>query len=601
MEELQDAIEDAQYMNAMTDDTPKPTKEWKKITQEEREAYTASTLAKKPEAFDAESICTGALGLYLFTRYVSSNGDQHLGDFLMELASYRILPRHCRMDTAIAIKSQYLIEASKGNPDPPKLPHLTRLLKTAKDTPPKTVDEWSTLINVVDTPPPNILTIKGSHLENVIKFLDTHRRPHDASGPREDAPRDLFDYLDIIAFEYLKNKHFEAFKASPSWIKYLDFMCLSEQNVTEQDFTLFRVLGRGGFGLVNGCKKSTTGKLYAMKMMNKKRIKMRKSEALCMNERNICVLLDSKFIVCLKYAFQTPSDLYLILDLATGGDLGYHLCRKGRFTEAEAKYYSARILLGIAAMHEQEIVYRDLKPENILMEEDGRVKISDLGLACRVPSGGLTGTCGTRGYWAPEMLRRDASGRKIKYTKAVDWFSFGCVVFEFLYGSSPFRSERAKTWGGHDKKEKEKAMDQATLEMDPEYPSFFDDKVKDLCRKLLDKDGSARLGARGPNEIMAHPWFADLNWEDIIGDRMIPPSKPPKDINMATQSEIGAFADDKQSKKVELTDADQKFYEGWEFVSNRAFQEEIVQFMRYEEIAGPITPQIHSNSCCTIS
>eukprot|EP00607_Mallomonas_marina_P011241 CAMPEP_0182416120 /NCGR_PEP_ID=MMETSP1167-20130531/234_1 /TAXON_ID=2988 /ORGANISM="Mallomonas Sp, Strain CCMP3275" /LENGTH=328 /DNA_ID=CAMNT_0024588561 /DNA_START=977 /DNA_END=1963 /DNA_ORIENTATION=- len=328
---------------------------------------------------------------------------------------------------------------------------------------------------------------------------------------------------------------------------------------------------------------------------------MRKSEALCMNERNICCLLDSRFIVCLKYAFQTPSDLYLILDLMTGGDLGYHLCRKGRFTEAESKYYSARILLGIAAMHEQEIVYRDLKPENILMEDDGRVKISDLGLACRVPSGGLTGTCGTRGYWAPEMLRRDSSGRKIKYNKAVDWFSFGCVVFEFLYGSSPFRSERAKTWGGHDKKEKEKAMDQATLEMDPEYPSFFDEKVKDLCRKLLDKDGTTRLGARGASEIMSHPWFADLDWEDIIGDRTPPPSKPPKDINMATQSEIGAFADDKQSKKIELTEADQKNYDGWEFVSQRAFQEEIVQFMRYEDIAGPITPQIQSNGCCVIS
>ena len=322
-----------------------------------------------------------------------------------------------------------------------------------------------------------------------------------------------------------------------------------------------------------------------MKMMNKKRIKMRKSEALCLNERNILTMVDSRFIVCLKYAFTTTSDLFLILDLMIGGDLGFHLCRKGRFSVAESKYYAARTLLGLAAMHELEIVYRDLKPENILMDEDGRTKISDLGLACRVPQGGQTGTCGTRGYWAPEMLRRDANGRKIKYTKAVDWFSFGCCVYEFLYGSSPFRSERAKTWGGHDKKDKEKAMDQATLEMDPEYPAFFDDNAKDLCSKLLIKDGSARLGARSPRDIMDHPWFADIEWEDMISDRLVPPMKPPKDINMATQSEIGSFADEKTSKKVELTEADQKFYESWDFVSVKAFQDEVVAFMRFEEIA----------------
>jgi len=144
-------------------------------------------------------------------------------------------------------------------------------------------------------------------------------------------------------------------------------------------------------------------------------------------------------------------------------------------------------------------------------------------------------------------------------------------------------------------------MDQATLEMDPEYPAFFDDNAKDLCSKLLIKDGSARLGARSPRDIMDHPWFADIEWEDMISDRLVPPMKPPKDINMATQSEIGSFADEKTSKKVELTEADQKFYESWDFVSVKAFQDEVVAFMRFEEIAGPITPQTQGQSCCTIS
>jgi len=592
MEELQDAIEDAQYMNAMHDDLPKPTKEWKFPTVEEREQYVANLLVKKPDAHEAESICNGSLGLYLFIKFIKSQGDIPMADFIMECAHYREIPSRNRMDAAIVIKDDYLIAGSTGNPSPPKQPTLVRVLKS-KET-------YDFNMYVKPEEPVNAIHVVGPILESVVALLNLQDLPQ-KKHTRDDAPKDMFDALDIIVFGYLKDKYYVKFKQSELWTKYIQFMCLSDLKVTEDDFTLFRVLGRGGFGLVNGCKKCTTGKLYAMKMMNKKRIKMRKSEALCMNERNILTMVDSRFIVCLKYAFTTPNDLFLILDLMIGGDLGYHLCRKGRFSVAETKYYAARTLLGLAAIHELEIVYRDLKPENILMDEDGRTRISDLGLACRVPSGGQTGTCGTRGYWAPEMLRRDASGRKVKYTKSVDWFSFGCCVYEFLYGSSPFRSERAKTWGGHDKKDKEKAMDQATLEMEPEYPAFFDENAKDLCSKLLNKDGAARLGARGPSEIMAHPWFADIDWEDMVGDRTTPPMKPPKDINMATQSEIGSFADEKNSKKVDLTEADQKYYETWEFVSSKAFQEEVVGFMRFEDIAGPIVPQNQGQSCCVIS
>jgi beta-adrenergic-receptor kinase len=205
-------------------------------------------------------------------------------------------------------------------------------------------------------------------------------------------------------------------------------MCITERTVVEEDFAIFRVLGRGGFGLVNACKRCTTGKLYAMKMLNKRRVKMKKAEALCLQERNIMAQVSSPYVVCLKYAFTSKDDLYLILDLMTGGDLGFHLSKKGRFTVKESKYYSARTILGIAALHERNIVYRDLKPENILMDEDGYTKISDLGLACKVGKSGLTGTCGTRGYWAPEMLRRDANDKRERYFTTVDWFSLGCLI-----------------------------------------------------------------------------------------------------------------------------------------------------------------------------
>lgn len=88
-------------------------------------------------------------------------------------------------------------------------------------------------------------------------------------------------------------------------------------------------------------------------------------------------------------------------------------------------------------LHQNGIVYRDLKPDNILMDEQGKTRLSDLGLACKA-SPGLVGAYGTRGYWAPEMLLKDARGHRIRYSQTVDWFSFGCVVYEMIVGAYLF-------------------------------------------------------------------------------------------------------------------------------------------------------------------
>jgi beta-adrenergic-receptor kinase len=219
------------------------------------------------------------------------------------------------------------------------------------------------------------------------------------------------------------------------------------------------------------------------------------------------------------------------------------------------------------------------------MDDHGFTRISDLGLACKVPSNGLAGACGTRGYWAPEMIKRDADGRRMRYNLSVDWFSFGCVIYEFLIGVSPFRTEIAKKWGGvTTKADRDKAIDQATLEMEPEFESDFDPAAKDLCAKLLEKDPHRRLGAGGAAEVMAHPFFSEINWLDFKYGKLPPPMVPTKDLNMASQSEIGMFNDDKQSRKVDLTDADHEIFDNWNFVNKTAFQEEVVGFLRYEEV-----------------
>ncbi|KAL7541524.1 hypothetical protein ACHAXR_013198 [Thalassiosira sp. AJA248-18] len=416
-------------------------------------------------------------------------------------------------------------------------------------------------------------------------------------------PENLFDEAEVIVAENLRERYWVGFQSSPYHSKLLNFLWFQDRTVVEEDFFVMRVLGRGGFGLVTACKKGTSGKLYAMKVMNKKRIKIKKAEQLTLNEQKCLADINSPFVVNLKYSFQSSTDVFLILDLMTGGDLSYHLSLKGCFTKKECLYYSARIMLGLQALHDRGYVYRDLKPENCLLGEDGRVKLTDLGLATVVTST-LHGAAGTRGYWAPEMLRRDEKGKRKNYGHMVDWFSFGCCLAEFISGTNPFRSEVALNFGlEKGKKTKEKAIDCATLEMHPEFDSNkFSEDAADLCRSLLDKKEATRLGVNGCSEIMSHPWFRELNWEEIISDRMRPPFIPPKDVNAASQSEIGTFAEDKTFHETELSEKDEAVYKNWNFTNNKAFAAEVIEFLIYERETGePLLPiQQNTSCCCTI-
>jgi len=409
----------------------------------------------------------------------------------------------------------------------------------------------------------------------------------------------LFDTIDALAMHHLAQKHWDRFKQTTYFRRFFDYLHMQRAPVLEEDFGLFRILGRGGFGLVHGCKHTTTGKLYAMKVMNKRRVKIKKSEELCRNERKVLMLVNSPFITNLSYAFTTDEDLVLLLDLMTGGDLGFHLSQRRRFTPSESKYFAARTLLGLAHLHTNRVIYRDLKPENVLMDDTGRTRLSDLGLACKNSSHGVTGTCGTRGYWAPEMLRRDENGKRIRYCHMVDWFSYGCIVYEFLAGVCPFRTDRAKHWGGYERKDRDKAIDKATLEMDPEFNELFDDDSRDLCLALLDKNPDLRLGAGGPEEIMDHPWFDEIDWDELKADRTPPPFIPKKDINAASQSEIGQFQED-HSKKSELTEEDHQIYANWNYTNSKMFQSEVVEFLTLEEENGPIMPIEINRGCCLI-
>ncbi|VDM39985.1 unnamed protein product [Toxocara canis] len=373
--------------------------------------------------------------------------------------------------------------------------------------------------------------------------------------------------------EQLKGDVFQKFLESDKFTRFCQWKNLElNMQLTMNDFSVHRIIGRGGFGEVYGCRKADTGKMYAMKCLDKKRIKMKQGETLALNERIMLSLVstgqDCPFIVCMTYAFQSPDKLCFILDLMNGGDLHYHLSQHGVFTESEMMFYAAEVILGLEHMHNRSVVYRDLKPANILLDENGHARVSDLGLACDFSKKKPHASVGTHGYMAPEVLAKG-----VAYDSSADWFSFGCMLYKLLKGHSPFRQHKTKT-ANKDKNE----IDKMTMTQDIELPdSGFSPECRDLLEGLLKRDVPERLGCkgRGPLEVKEHPFFASIDWQTVYLRRMPPPLIPPRgEVNAADAFDIGNFDDD-EVKGVKLTEADNELYKNFNITISERWQNEI--------------------------
>ena len=150
---------------------------------------------------------------------------------------------------------------------------------------------------------------------------------------------------------------------------------------TRAMFEFLYVIGRGGFGKVWMVKYKETHEKYALKEMSKVKIIDRKSEKSIKNEREFLSQLHHPFIVNMKCSFQDYDNLYLVMDLLTGGDLRYHICQKKQFNEEQSRFFSSCILLGLEYIHMNNIIHRDIKPENLVLDEKGYVRVTDFGVA----------------------------------------------------------------------------------------------------------------------------------------------------------------------------------------------------------------------------
>jgi serine/threonine protein kinase SCH9 len=283
-----------------------------------------------------------------------------------------------------------------------------------------------------------------------------------------------------------------------------------------EDFEVLKLIGKGTFGQVFQVRKKDTRRIYAMKVLSKKVIIQKKEIQHTIGERNILVrtaTTESPFIVGLKFSFQTAADLYLVTDYMSGGELFWHLQKEGRFVEERAKFYIAELILALRHLHQHNIVYRDLKPENILLDANGHIALCDFGLSkANLSKDDTTNTfCGTTEYLAPEVLL-DEQG----YTKMVDFWSLGVLVFEMCCGWSPFYAEDTQQMY------KNIAFGKVRFPRDA-----LSQEGRNFVKGLLNRNPAHRLGAKNDaEELMAHPFFHDVDWNALSKKMTQPPFKP---------------------------------------------------------------------------
>ncbi|KAI8927990.1 hypothetical protein BC831DRAFT_450572 [Entophlyctis helioformis] len=288
----------------------------------------------------------------------------------------------------------------------------------------------------------------------------------------------------------------------------------AHKGVGLDDFNFLAVLGKGNFGKVMLAEEKYTKRHYAIKVLKKEFIIENDEVESTKAEKRVFLTANKArhpFLVNLHSSFQTESRIYFVMEFVAGGDLMWHI-QQQQFSERRARYYAGQVLLALEYFHQNNVVYRDLKLDNILLTPEGHIKIADYGLCKENMMHGATTTtfCGTPEFMAPEILSERP------YTRAVDWWAFGVLVYEMLLGQSPFK--------GDDEEE----IFEAIMQQEIVYPPTLPRDAVNLLQKLLTKDPARRLGG-GKNDAMdvkQHPFFAGVDWDAMLRLEIPPPFRP---------------------------------------------------------------------------
>lgn len=303
------------------------------------------------------------------------------------------------------------------------------------------------------------------------------------------------------------------------------------------NFRLLSVLGRGHFGKVILAQYRNTGEYFAIKALKKGDIIARDEVESLLSEKRIFEVANTMrhpFLVNLFACFQTEAHVCFVMEYAAGGDLMMHI-HADVFTEPRAVFYAACVVLGLQYLHESKIIYRDLKLDNLLLDTEGYVKIADFGL-CKegMGYGDRTGTfCGTPEFLAPEVLTETS------YTRAVDWWGLGVLIFEMLVGESPFPGD-----------DEEEVFD-SIVNDEVRYPRFLSLESIAIMRRLLRKNPDRRLGSseRDAEDVKKQAFFRTIQWDELLLRRVKPPFVP----TVHSVEDVSNFDVEFTSEKPQLT------------------------------------------------
>ncbi|XP_024624876.1 rhodopsin kinase [Neophocaena asiaeorientalis asiaeorientalis] len=397
----------------------------------------------------------------------------------------------------------------------------------------------------------------------------------------EEERTSLVELAKAEAMAFLQDQPFLEFLASPFYDKFLQWKVFEMQPVSDKYFEEFRVLGKGGFGEVCAVQVKNTGKMYACKKLDKKRLKKKNGEKMALLEKEILERVSSPFVVSLAYAFESKSHLCLVMSLMNGGDLKFHIYSVGErgLDMSRVVFYSAQMTCGVLHLHSLSIVYRDLKPENVLLDDLGNCRLSDLGLAVEIQDGKpITQRAGTNGYMAPEILMEKAS-----YSYPVDWFAMGCSIYEMVAGRTPFKDYKEKV--------SKEDLKQRTLKEEVRFQhDNFTEEAKDICRLFLAKTPEQRLGSREKSDDpRKHHFFKTINFPRLEAGLVEPPFVP--DPSVVYAKDIGEIEDFSEVRGVEFDDKDTQFFQ--RFATGAvpiAWQEEIIETGLFAELNDPNRP-----------
>ena len=250
-----------------------------------------------------------------------------------------------------------------------------------------------------------------------------------------------------------------------------------------------------------------------MKEISKVKAYVKKSIRSTLMERHILKHIHHNFISNLYFSFQDKDNLYLILDYFSGGDLRFYLNKNVQFNEKQIKFLVSNIILSLKYLHQNNILHRDMKPENLVFDEKGYLNLTDFGISKKIKKNKqIKDRSGTPGYLSPEMILKN------NQTFVCDYFPVGIIIYELIFLKRPFN--------GRNKQEISDNILHKNINLKKKnLPNLFinsssANELVDFINKLLKRKANERLGSKGINEIMQHPWLKGINW-DIMESKLI--------------------------------------------------------------------------------